>query len=175
VRLTRLDAYYSAGILSTVFIVGAGAPSMVSPTTPDPLAIAMWLLGCVVVIALIVSFLRHRRENSLTNLRRLSLDAYEHIARLSEACDMLVPRETDPETMRLLVRMEEGNAVVLKETWRGVHHSYSISRTGVVRRQIFGMKLTRADRRWLNRPLTAARLQYLIQSLGYTYEQRVKV
>ena len=88
---------------------------------------------------------------------------------------MLVPRETDPETMRLLVRMEEGNAVVLKETWRGVHHSYSISRTGVVRRQIFGMKLTRADRRWLNRPLTAARLQYLIQSLGYTYEQRVKV
>jgi hypothetical protein len=148
---------------------------MVSPTNPDPLAIAMWLLGCVVVIALIVSFLRHRRENSLTNLRRLSLEAYEHIAHLSEACDMLVPRDTDPETVRLLIRMEEGNAIVLKETWRGAHHSYSISRSGVVRRQIFGTKLSRADRRWLNRPLTAARLQYLIRSLGYSYEQRVKV
>jgi hypothetical protein len=90
---------------------------------------------------------------------------------------MLVPKNGDTETKRLLVRMDEERAVITKQTWRGVYHEYVISPSGKVTRKIYGHRLTWADHRWLKEPLTSARLGYLVHALGsedaYAPRQRI--
>jgi hypothetical protein len=165
-RLGLRDALYLAGILLTTFVVGVSAPGAAASFYSYPLAMAVWLLSCTVPVALSVGYFRYLRSNSPTYLRRLLLQAHEHVVtHASGLNDMLLPKDGDPETARLLIRMDEQYAVITKQTWRGVYHEYVISPTGVVTRKIRGSHLTWADRRWLNAPLTSARLAYLVHVL----------
>lgn len=172
----RRDVLYVAAFLPTAFVVGLNAPRMTSLANPDPAMIAMWLIGCVVLVALIVGFVRYQRDNSPATLRPLVQRAHaEGLRLLDENFDMLVPNGCDRETKRLLIQQIEGAVVVSKETWHDTWHVYTIWPTGRVKREIFGPSLTRADQAWLNQPLTAKRLSYLIQALQSTYSPRRRV
>lgn len=172
----RRDVLYVVALVPTAFAVGISAPRMMSLNNPDPVAIAMWLIGCITMVALIAGFFRYMRENSPAAMRLLVRKIHEQVLRhLGDKFDMLTPDECDAQTMRLLVR-RDGDAVVIdKETWRGTHHLYTIWPTGRIKREIYGSPLTRADRAWLKQPLTAKRLAYLVQVLQFTYSPRRRV
>jgi hypothetical protein len=168
---TRHDAMYGVGILSAFLIVGWSTPYAyaVFVQDHDPLVIGSYLLMCVIAIALIAGYFRHLRNSTPAALRR-------QVVRLLDAdYDMLAPSDDDCDTARLLIRMDGDNTVIEKETWHGTRHYYVISPSGELTREIFGTELTRADYRWLNAPLTAARLTYLVQALRSTYSPRRRV
>jgi hypothetical protein len=172
---TRHDAMYGVGILLTFLTVGWTTPYVVFVQDHDPLAMGSYLLMCVISVALIAGYFRHLRNNSPAVLHRHALEARRQVVRLLDAdYDMLAPSDDDCDTARLLIRMNGDDAVIEKETWRGTRHYYIISPSGELTREIFGDVLTRADHRWL-RPLTAARLAYLVQALRSTYSPRQRV
>jgi hypothetical protein len=172
----RRDILYVAAFLPTAFVVGISAPRMMSLSNPDPVMIAMWLVGCIALVALIAGYLRYQYKNSTATLRLLTQRAYaQAVGLLGDNFDMLVPHENDTETRRLLVRRVGDAVVVDKETWRDTHHLYTIWPTGLVNREIYGSPLTRADKKWLKQPMTAARLTYLLQALQFTYSPRRRV
>lgn len=173
---TRHDAMYGVGILSAFLIVGWSTPYAVFVKDHDPLATGSYLLMCVIAIALIAGYFRHLRNRAPAVLHRHVLEARRQVVRLLDAdYDMLAPSSDDCGTVRLLIRMDGDPAVIEKETWHGTRHYYIISPSGELTWEIFGTELTHADYEWLNAPLTAARLTYLVQALRSTYSPRRRV
>ena len=174
--LTRRDALCTAGILLAFLCVGWTTPHVVLASDHDPSAVGAYTVLCALTIALTVGYFRHLRNNTPAALRSHSLEARQQVVRLLEAgFDMLAPCDGDSSTARLLIRMSGEDVVVEKELWRGSRHYYVISPSGDLTREIFGSKLTRADRWWLNSPLTVARLSYLVQALRSTYSPRQRI
>lgn len=174
---TRYDASYMAGILLAFLCAGVSAPYALDIPNHGPQAAAMWLCLCIIAIALIAGYFRHLRNNTPERLHLLRLDVYQEVMHLVETgYDMLAPCESDRATARVLISVDdERQAVVEKETWRGACHFYVISPTGRMTRRISGDAPTRADYRWRDAPLTAARLDYLIQALRSTYSPRRRI
>ena len=172
--LTRQDALYGIVALPLIFLVGISTAGAVVRRDPSWAAVACLCCGA---LFLALSY-RRREKNAETSQYRLRLRAYEQVARLtSSGYDMLVPRDTHPETARLLITMEEGNAVIKKETWRGVWHFYAISPDGELKLGIWEIdgELTAADREWLHEPLTSDRMNGLVTALHTTYTPRRRV
>jgi hypothetical protein len=165
------------GIPLTAFAVGVSAPRTILTSSPDPLAVLAWLCLCTVLIALMTEYFRQLRDNTAANRCRLVLEAYGQVdSLLSRGFDMLAPTDHDPDSMRILLhRSEEGAMVICKETWQGAEHEYVIWPNGLVQRKIRGSRLSRADRRWLRQPLSAALLRYLVEALQAKYEPRKRL
>jgi hypothetical protein len=173
---TRRDVACTIGIFLAFLCVGWTTPRVILASDHDPTVIGVYALLCVTTISLTVGYFRHLRSNTPAALRQHTLEARRQVIRLLDAgFDMLAPCDGDSGTARLLIRMDGENAVIEKELWRGTRHYYVISPQGELTWEIFGSKLTRGDRRWLNSPLTAARLIYLVQALQSTYSPRQRI
>jgi len=171
--LTRRTAAYGTVALALFFLAGIGIAYMATLNTPWAMAAAC--AGCLIAFALALCCYRRSSGTSSKSRYRLLLDAHEQVARLTGAgYDMLVPCEDHFETARLLICMEGENAVIKKQTWRGVWHFYTISPDGGMKREIWEIdgELTPADQEWLHGPLTSDRLEGLVTALRTSYSPR---
>jgi hypothetical protein len=169
---TRQDAAYGVVALPVLFLTGISIAH--AAITHDTWSSALACLGCCITFTLILGYFRST-GSSPTPHHRLLLDAHEQVARLTGAgYDMLVPCDEHHETARLLICMEEENAVIKKETWHGVWHFYTISPDGGMKREIWAIsgEMTPADHEWLHSPLTPIRLEGLVTALHSTYTPR---
>ncbi len=170
--LTRQDAAYGVIALPVLFLTGIGIAH--AAIIHDAWSSALACIGCCVTFALILGYFRST-GGSPTPQHRLLLDAHEQVARLTgQGYDTLMPCREHHETTRLLISMEEENAVIKKETRHGVWHFYTISPDGGMKREIWEIsgELTPADHEWLNSPLTPVRLEGLVTALRSTYSPR---
>jgi hypothetical protein len=168
---TRRDAVHLVSIVTTAFVVGASTPSTVFHD-PHPLAIALWLISCAAPIALTTNYFHLTRKDSPARKRALVQSTHKRIVGLtSEGFNKLTPPypDDDPDTVQLLIRMDGENAVIIKQTRRGVYHCYIVSPSGKVKREIFGSCLAAADKAWLDGPLTEERLLNLEDALRSRY------
>ena len=140
--------------------------------------------GASLVFALLLAYavavtLIHKRTPPPAVMKRIALEIRQQVESLvEEGCSLLLPQDSDGVIARLLISIEDDNAVIEQCSWGVGDRLYSdtrlqyiITANGQVTRRIIGRDLAKSDRVWCHGCLTQRRLEQL-RSFTSSYSPR---
>ena len=139
------------------------------------IAISVAASGLVffVIRAVVLPFVYHRRHSKRVRLGKLVYAIYETASRLTANADRLMPPCNETKVAYRLVYMEDDIVVINSVAWSywfdnrigDVVRQYRLSSEGHVGRRLKGNGKQFRDILWCKGPLTAKRLESLLQVL----------
>jgi len=171
-----------AWLIVCVFTDGTAIGYMTSEPGVFRFALASLVLTCTMLPTVFAAMSLLELFPPPDRMAALAGEIHREVQLLVESgCTKLLPRDTDPQTIYLLIKMDGSTAVIDRVGWHEIDLStgnvfkwrrYMIDPSGRVTRRIGGKGCQPCDRTWRNEPLTAAKLEYVLHALRHHYSPR---